>query len=183
MRKSWSKEEELYMERRYIRQPVERTAKFLNRTIPSVKRKAAKMQLNHYTDYFGAKTIANCFDCDVSVVIRWIQKLHLPCKIVSCSTQTRYLIDPEEFWIWAEKNRNKINWSKYKKMSICPEPKWLNEEIEKYSVGNHRRKYTSEDIIRVKNMLHKGMTYSEIASQMGRTYYGISHLCREIYQN
>lgn len=181
MRREWTKQEELYMEKKYTKQPIEKTAKILNRSIFSVKRKANRLQLNHYADYFNAKTIARCFNSDVSVVIRWIQKFTLPCKKVICPNQTRYLIDPNDFWKWAEENKNIINWSKYEKLSICPEPSWLDDVVKSSINTRHRSKYTQDEILRVKSMLYKGMSYSEIAEQMGRTYYGISHLCRRIY--
>lgn len=42
MRREWTKDEETYMYRRYLNQSVETTAKFLNRSVSSVKHKASK---------------------------------------------------------------------------------------------------------------------------------------------
>lgn len=50
MRREWTEWEVRYLEKKYVGQPVERTARKLNRSINSVKRKAAKLNLNHYTD-------------------------------------------------------------------------------------------------------------------------------------
>lgn len=44
---------------------VQKTAEKLNRSINSVKRKAANLNLNHYTDSLSAKVIARCFGMDV----------------------------------------------------------------------------------------------------------------------
>ena len=182
MRREWTKEEELYLEKKYLKQPVEKTAKKLKRSISSVKHKAAKMGLNHYTDGFNAKTLARCFDSDVSVVIRWINKFDLHCRKIKCSNQTRYIIDAEEFWQWAEQHKDIVNWSKYEMMSLPPEPKWLDDTIKNCSKMKSRQKYTEYEIITVKNLLHKGLTYRDIAEQIGRSYYGVSHLCRKIYR-
>ena len=97
MRREWTEWEVRYLEKKYVGQPVEKTAKKLNRTINSVKRKAAKLDLNHYTDSLSAKVVARCFGSDVSVVIRWINKFDLPCKKVICGNQTRYLIETKNF--------------------------------------------------------------------------------------
>ena len=181
MRREWTEWEVRYLEKKYVGQPVERTAKKLNRTINSVKRKAAKMNLNHYTDSLSAKVVARCFGVDISVVIRWINKFHMPCKKVVCGNQTRYLIEGEIFWKWAENNKNIINWSKYEIQSLLPEPDWLRETIRNYSTPNTREKYTDDDIVKIRVLLGKGLSYAEIAKETGRTYYGIDHLCGSIY--
>ena len=88
-RREWTKDEETYMYRRYLNQSVETTAKFLDRSVSSVKHKARKLGLNHYCgECLAAKTIAKTFNCDVSVVIRWIEKLELPCKKFKVSNST-----------------------------------------------------------------------------------------------
>lgn len=181
MRREWTEWEVRYLEKKYVGQPVERTAKKLNRTINSVKRKAANMNLNHYTDSLSAKVVARCFGVDISVVIRWINKFHMPCKKVVCGNQTRYLIESEKFWKWAENNKGIINWSKYEIQSLLPEPDWLRETIRNYSTPNTREKYTDDDIVKIRVLLSKGLSYSEIARETGRTYYGINHLCGSIY--
>lgn len=73
MRREWTEWEEKYMERKYLRQPVKVTAERLNRTVVSVKRKAAKMHLNHNIDCLSAKEVSRCFNCDISVILRWIE--------------------------------------------------------------------------------------------------------------
>ena len=181
MRREWTEWEVRYLEKKYVGQPVERTAKKLNRTINSVKRKAANMNLNHYTDSLSAKVVARCFGVDISVVIRWINKFHMPCKKVVCGNQTRYLIESEKFWKWAENNKGIINWSKYEIQSLLPEPDWLRETIRNYSTPNTREKYTDDDIVKIRVLLAKGLSYAEIAKETGRTYYGIDHLCGSIY--
>ena len=107
MRREWTEWEVRYLEKKYVGQPVERTAKKLNRTINSVKRKAAKLDLNHYTNFLSAKVVAKCFNVDTKVVLRWINKFNLPCKKVVCSNQTRYLIDGNIIkYICRWKNKN-----------------------------------------------------------------------------
>ena len=181
MRREWTDWEVKYLEKKYVGQSVERTAERLNRSVNSVKRKAAKLDLNHYTNFLSAKVVAKCFGSDVSVVIRWINKFDLPCKKVICGNQTRYLIENEKFWKWAENNKNIINWGKYERQSLLPEPDWLREAIRNYNTPNTREKYTDDDIVKIRVLLSKGLSYEEIAKETGRTYYGIDHLCGSIY--
>ena len=179
MRREWTTTEENRLKRMYLKQPVKETAKILNRSVSSVKHKAAKLGLNHYTDSLNAKTISKCFNCDISVILRWIHKYSLPCQKVECKTQTRYLVDITDFWKWAEKNKDIVNWSRYERLSLLPEPEWIDETIKNYNKPKSRNRYTDYEIITIKNLLHKGLNYHEIANEVGRSYYGISHLCRD----
>ena len=169
------------MEKKYIGQPVQKTAEKLNRSVASVKRKAANLNLNHYTDSLSAKIVAKCFVVDVSVVIRWINKFDLPCKKVVCGNQMRYLIEGEKFWKWAENNKDIINWAKYERQSLLPEPDWLRGVIRSYNTPKAREKYTDDDIVKIRVLLSKGLSYAEIAKETGRSYYGFDHLCGSIY--
>lgn len=181
MRIPWTKQEEDYMRRRYLLQPVVKTAEKLNRSVVSVKRKAAKMGMSHYADNYNARTIADCFNSDIKVVLRWIRKFDLPCRRIECDNQTRYIVYVEDFWEWAENHKDMINWSKYEPLSICPEPDWLNDAVKNYATPRSRVKFTDNEIIMIKNMLHRGMGYKEIAERTGRSYYSINRLCGKIY--
>lgn len=149
MRREWTEKEESYMYAKYLNQPVEKTAKFLGRSEVSVKRKAAKLGLNHYLDNLGAKAIAKCFGCDVSVVLRWIEKFNLPAKKIICHNQIRYDIDSEKFWKWAKEHKEIINWSRYELDSLAPEPGWVKEVKAAYNEKNSRKRFSEYEKNRV----------------------------------
>ena len=181
MSRKWTEYEEQYMNKHYLYQSTKRTAEFLNRSIYSVKRKATQLGLNAYcNDRLNAKTIAKCFGVDITAVLRWIQKLNLPAKEINIETQTRYLIDAEDFWKWAEQNKSEINWSRYELCSILPEPSWVEVDKAKYKTKRHRKRFTANEIVLVKHMIHRGMTSKEIAVEMGRTNESIKHLFRKL---
>ena len=182
MRREWTDREVKYLNNRYLKQSVETTAKKLNRSIPSVKGKARKLGLNnYYGEKISAKTLAKCFHLDIRVVIRWIDKFDLPCKKVELDNQTRYSIDPVEFWKWAEKHKDTINWSKYELKSLVPEPEWVNEIVSNYTTVRHGQKFTPDELARIKFLICRGKTYSDIAREMQRSYYSISHVGRRIF--
>lgn len=182
MRKEWSQKEERYVERYYLKQPMSVTAKYLGRSVSSVQHKALKMGLNHYASGINAKTLAKCFSVDVSVVLRWIKKFDLPCRKVVCSNQTRYVIDEIAFWKWAKNNQSIINWKKYQRNSILPEPDWVAKAIKEYEYPNSRKKYTEFELNQIKCMLRKGFSYANIAMELGRSCEAIKHIGRTIYQ-
>lgn len=182
-RKEWTDSEVKYMKRYYLRQPVEDTAAFLNRSIFSVKGKARNLGLNYYYgDLLSAKIIAKSFNSDVSVVLKWINKYDLKCRKVKCHNQTRYLIDIEDFWKWAKENKKLINWSKYESKSLLPEPKWLAETIDEYTSYNHRKKLSSLELEQIKMMQTSGMSNKDIANAIGRTYYAVLHISKKLWK-
>ena len=181
MDRKWEEWEEDYMERKYLYQPVEKTMKHLNRTKASVLHKASRMHLNHNVDRLNATNLANCLGIDISVVIRWVTRCGLPCKTIKYNSSNRYIIDVKDFWKWAEKNKHLIIWKKYQRLSLPPEPSWLEDEIKKPQRYNNNKKYTEEEKLRIKSMLRKGYSAEEIAEQMNRTLSGIRCLCKRIY--
>lgn len=175
MRRNWTKREEQYLIRCYTKQPVEITAKKLNRTKQSVKKKARKLGLNAYTDNLSAKVVAQCFGLDISVVIRWINKFNLPADTIKCYNQTRYNIDVDKFWKWAEENKDMINWTRYQINSLPPEPEWVKNQKNNYVFINHHRKFTYLEKQNIRRMLKENSTYGEISQKAGRTVYSITH--------
>lgn len=181
-RRKWTAEEEKYMNKYYLRQTAKRTAKALNRTVLSVRRKAERMVINTYYDgYLSARALADCFSTDVAVVKRWAEKLSLPViKVKESKNKTRYQVDPEHFWKWADTHRNEINWSGYDLCSILPEPRWVEFEVSRYKTKRHCQRFTQNEIVRIKHMQHRGMNKEEIAAEMGRTPESIKHVLRKI---
>lgn len=182
MRKQWEKWEENYLLHKYLSQSVKTTAKRLGRTEASVKHKASKLGLRHYLDTLGAKTVARCFQTDVSVVMRWIEKFGLPTRKIKCQSQTRYDIDTREFWQWADSHRDIINWSGYELGSLAPEPEWVRMEKRNYKQVNHRKRFSKEEKSKIRFLSSKGLNYWEIADTMGRSYYSINHLGKSLYK-
>lgn len=179
-RRNWTEKEDNYMFSKYTKQAVAITAERLNRSIPSVKHRAAKLGLNHYLDNLGAKTIAKCFNVDYSVVKRWIEKYDLPFDRIKHSKNFKYDIDVLKFWKWAEKNKEIINWSKYERRSLAPEPEWVKNEYSSYKNVNSRKRITEDEIQKVKRLWMKGYSNKEISDEMKRSIDSIKHIIRKM---
>lgn len=179
-KRRWTQKEINYLVRFYAYQPLSVTAKKLQRTKRGVKYKAADIGLHRYTESLTAKTLAQCFNSDVSVVIRWIEKFNLPCKKTFYNNQHRYFIDIDEFWKWAEQNKGLINWIKYDVESLPPDPLWVKEERAKMHNTKHRKTITIYDKQTVKSMDRQGFTNAQIAKELGRTVESIKHIKKSI---
>lgn len=178
MRKQWTKNEILILERGYGRYPVVELEKRINRSERAIRCKIRRLKLTRVDD-LSANAVAQCFHISPTTVTKWIYELDLPAKkIKSNGRVVRHLIDPEEFWKWAEQHKDIIDWSNYEKKTLLPEPKWIKE-----LPLVHRRKpkrYTDMEISRVKMLMRKGLTYQEIADSTGRSLSAISSLCLKL---
>lgn len=178
MRRNWTPEEEQYLLDRYIKQPIKTTARVLNRTEVSVKRKAAQLGINKRMDLFGIRTFAKYMGVDSSAVLRWVEKFDMPVRNYRFDKHNHYDVDLEKFWIWAETHKNLINWSKYECGSLALEPEWVRREKRTYNTPMTREKWTESDLQKLRKLLHLKKTYAEIAKEMGRTYNSINHIMR-----
>ena len=178
----WTEKEVRYMERNYERQPAAVTAKRLKRTIYSVRRKAETLKMNAYvTDQYSASMIAKCLNVNVRVIIRWIEKYGLKATNISYATQTRYLIDAEEFWAWAELNKPLVNWANYTLLTILPEPDWVEKECANSHTKRRHMPVTLNEKNEIRGMLRKGLSYEDISRKVGRTRYGVAHIGKTIW--
>lgn len=175
--RTWKAGEVAYLARVYLRQPVEKTASDLKRTKTAVHLKAHKLGLSY--EFLTAQVIADCFHIDSDAVKRWVDKLNLKSIKTPYKSGYRYYIKIEDFWEWAYENRGKINWSKYELKSLLPEPEWVKKEKQNCLVKKSHDKITGIEIMKIKNMRKKGITYKNIALELGRTEYSIYYIKRK----
>lgn len=81
-----------------------------------------------------------------------------------------------------EENKHIINWAKYKKGSLLPEPQWLNDAIAEYTTPNKHKRLSESEINNIKIMQKRGMTNREIATILGRTYYSIKTISKTLWK-
>lgn len=174
--RAWSKTEDEYLYNHYSKQQIEVTASHLKRSIYSVKQRARRLNINCYMDTIGARAIARCFNSDISVVIRWIAKLNLPATKIPYGNTFRYHIDTCKFWEWAYEHKDKINWSKYQRYSLPPEPDWVYEMIKNSHALNSHKDITDEEILTIQWMAKTGHNNEEIAKQLNRSICSIKHI-------
>lgn len=128
MAQRWTDREIRYLESKYLNQAVSITAKRLNRTERAVVKKALDMGLSKVHDVLSVNKLAECFNVTHKVVMKWINQYDLPCRKFKCSCCTKYMIDLENFWKWAEQHKDIINWTKYDYMTLALEPEWVRQE-------------------------------------------------------
>lgn len=178
-RQPWTEKEIKILERNYERTGAEKLAKRLKRSVRSVRKKAQALGLNAYiNDNLYLRTLADCFQCDPSVIHRWIRN-GLPARQIQRGNLTLYQIQTSDFWQWAEQHQSQIPFQKYIHQSLLPEPEWVHNILRNSKVTKHRKPITKSEINYVLYARSQGRSFKDIAKNLQRTEDSIKHIWRD----
>ena len=176
--KKWTQEEEDFLYDNYAERGGSYVAKKLGRSVLSVQKKAETLGVSAYdSGYLKLNHLAGILKIEPKVIIRWINGTGLKCQKVRKANSREiasYNIAPEDFWTWADKHRDLVNWKRYELGALEPEPKWIYEAIEndKHSVNEHIM-FRTPEIRQIINEQRRGIAYKDIAERHGRSVYSI----------
>lgn len=129
----WTEEEIEYLCEYYGKTTIKVISKKLNRTERSIEMKAKRLGIAALTntEKIAAQNLADAFNIDIHVVTdNWIKNKGLKAQYKSIKSDKKkfWRINIEEFWKWANKNRDIINFYKLEKNILGKEPKWVDEQ-------------------------------------------------------
>lgn len=181
--KTWTTEEIEYLQKEYGRTNLDKISKKLGRTLSSVAGKAHRLKLGPSYEAQGeitAAELARSLGREKSTILRWIYNKELPSTHRKAKEKKKYqMIKIQDFWKWAEKNKNLMKWDLYERGSLPPEPKWIDEEIKNYAkniIKKQKVKWSKSDESYLKFYYKQGKSISEIAKLLDRSEDAI--LCR-----
>jgi len=173
MGKIWTNDEIKYLKENVGYVLVETMAEYLGRTETAVIIKMKRLGLANTKEQLGLLTIgslATLLGVDRNTVENWTVNYQLPCKKRKCrNTRTFYFIYPEDFWIWAYKNTDRIDFSKIARHSIPPEPDWV-ESFRRRKVtpiGNYYRSWTYKEEQQLLKLRRMGLSFEAIGEKLG----------------
>lgn len=127
------------------------------------------------TGMMSASELAHHVKRDKGYVLKLIREYGLPVKTTNMNYKgdkkvTYYFIEPDRFWIWAEKNRDKLNFAEIEEGAILPEPDWLEAQkrIDYYKPIT-RKAWSQKDELRAVELLKAGYTHEQVAKVFNRT--------------
>ena len=141
--RTWTKEEILYLDDAWGTKPIKSIAEKLNRSESAIVQKAGRRNLgpflesgnyitfNQFMKYIGYDSISYKLKS-------WIENRNLRIKNKTVGKNKFKVIYVEDFWKWADKNRQFVDWNKVKRNSIENEPEWV-EKLRK----NQKSKFSS----------------------------------------
>lgn len=170
--KRWTPEEDDFLKEKMGKLSIKRMAQKLNRTPIAVRARIYNLGLGRTAEASGLLTVsrlAKSLNVDKSIVDRWVNSKGLKTiKRVTSLKQRVNLIDPVEFWKWAEQNKDLIDFSRIEPNAIPPEPEWV-KDARKAKPKRSLKPWTTNEVAKMKQLRRMGKTYQEIAEILGRT--------------
>lgn len=154
-------------------------AEKLGRNEGGIERKLEKLRINtrNSRDDVTAYSLASLLNVDSYTVLLWIDKYELPhTRRITKFEKQNIFIKPERFWKWAEKNKQRINFSKIPKHALPPEPEWVDSERKKDREkipGRHQQVWTPEEDRRLLRMAAKKIFQKDIGKALNRPTRGV----------
>lgn len=190
-RKEWTKEEVDYLQDKWGSVSIKGIAKSLDRSINSVRLKAGKMGLIDPRFSFDGITInqlAVALGIPYSHVKNWMKLYDFPAKKkVFAQTERVWIVSYQDFWNWAEKNKQMIDFSKFEKNILGPEPDWVTDKRNADIIKSRKIKrsnnhaWTDEEDRLLRSMLNAyKYTYPEISQRINRSEGAIKRRIRDL---
>lgn len=179
----WTKKETQYLYESWGSIFPETIAKKVGRTVTAVKYKAYKEGLDDIRLHLNGVTVyqlSQVLNRSTSCVANYIKLYGLPVSYFRVSDKQRVkYITYDNWWKWAERNKEKIDFRDLERLSMGPEPKWVNEQRKQDEYDLKKQKYGAEwtvfEVVELKRMLQTySFTVYEIAERFNRTPVAIS---------
>ncbi|MEK5389813.1 DNA-binding protein [Margalitia sp. FSL K6-0131] len=171
-RRNWTDEEILFLKENVGKMKIETVSQKLNRSQGSVISKMKRLGIaytKNQTGHLSTYQLAELLSVDRNTIIGWMKRHGLKfTKKVTRTTKSFYFIDPIDFWKWAERNREKIDFSKIECNTIAPEPEWVRHERNCRKEEHYKVWSVKEERV-LEMMVLSGYSYSEVAKRLSRT--------------
>ena len=163
------------------------SSKIIQKKATSVKFRVRDLKLGDpllHGDFITKTFLARTLKTDIKVVAKWIEKFGLRAvkKVVALEREITS-IKLDDFWKWAEQNKNLIQWNKFDEGDLGAEPNWTlkaREEYKKNTPKNNRKEWSNEEDTLLQSYYKLGKTYKQIGKLMGRTEHSVSRRLMDI---
>lgn len=190
-RRTWTPQDELYLQENWGKYSIPTIAKKLNRTVSAVKVRAARLQLGPALmggDYITLNQliIAVCGSTKSYSyhMESWVKKRGLPVHTKRVEKNSFRVVYLDEFWEWAKKNRSFLDFSKFEPLILGEEPDWVAEQRKKdYAAFALQRKdpWTPLEDQRLVDLLKRQQYgYRELSQMLHRSAGAIQRRCTDL---
>lgn len=178
--KNWTQEEKDYLSDHYGQLSYGTLAKNLNRSINSINVMARRMELGAFLEsgeYITFHQLLFALGYDNSgqnyFMTSWVKNRDFPLHTKRVNQNSFKVVYLEEFWGWAEKNRDLLDFSNFEENVLGAEPEWV--KVKRRHDKEKKRKYkttpwTRNEDTELKRLvsLHR-YGYDEMSRRMNRT--------------
>lgn len=171
----WTKEEDEYILEKAGKLKPQTMADKLDRSFAAVECRMYFLGVSNAkrtTGKLTAHELSNILGVDAKQIYNWIKKFGLKSEYRVVREKAKFhLIDPVDFWKWADENRFRLNFSNIEPKSIMPEPGWVEEQrkVDFHDVPKRRHaRWTKEEDSRLINLFRLDMSKSDMAKDLKR---------------
>lgn len=180
MARRWTKEEIVYLQTKWGTVSIRHMSKKLNRSINAIKIKAQRLGLGdpslHY-DGITLHQLSLALNISYNILRNWEKSYGFPVKQKVFVNKMRVrVVTYDDFWKWAEENKQMIDFSKVEPNILGIEPEWVKEKRKADQIKaskikkSHNDPWTEEEDNILKGMLNAFCyTYPEIAHRLNRS--------------
>lgn len=187
--KRWTPEDINYLKENVGHRRISDIASKLNRTEEAIKIKLKRLGFGQTKSISGRVTcgeLARILSIDRNTVMNWVNTGGLPSLQKVTGLKRRYiLISSDEFWEWAENNREKIDFRRLERNSYPPEPDWVEAERQNpsHAVRRTYQSWTTQEDLRLAMLIDQGLSYQDISLILNRTPYSVQRRYYRIKRN
>lgn len=171
-RRNWTKEEMRFLKENVGRMKIETISQKLDRSVGSILSKMKRLGIaytKNQTGHLSTHQLAELLSVDRNTIMGWMKRHGLKyTKKVTRTTKSFYFIDPKHFWKWADRNREKIDFSKIEYNAIAPEPEWVRHERNNRKEEHYKVWSVKEERV-LEMMVLSGYSFTEVAQRLSRT--------------
>lgn len=178
--RNWTKEEIAYLEDNYGQLSYGTLAKNLNRSYNGINVMARRLGLGAFLecgDYVTFHQLLIALGQGNSgygyKMISWVKNRDFPIHYKRVNENRFRIVYIDEFWEWAEKNQDLLDFSKFEENILGAEPEWVKRKRKldyKKSMKYRKTPWMKKEDEELKRLVTKHKyTYDEISKKMGRT--------------
>lgn len=176
--KPWTREEETFLRDNWGTISMKGIADKLNRTETAIQVRAVRMKLGPFLeagDYISLNILHGALRTKSYgggyTLNQWVEK-GLPVKTKKVKGSSFKVVNLDEFWKWAEKNRTIIDFSQLEENILGKEPDWLPDQrrADKKMAKFKKTPWTeSEDRKLINSLKEFRYTYRQLSEILNRT--------------
>lgn len=189
--RGWTERELETLTENYGKRSIEWLTCNLDRSESAIKNKVARLKLGrwyHNLEEISFNQLAEALNVSNNTLSNWGVNYGLPVKQRRTFDTKFKIVDLDDFWKWAERNKHMIEFDKIDKHILGAEPKWVEEARNQafktvHGIGKSYKKtqWSEDDDVYLKHLLeqHK-YTYPEISEKLSRSHGAIKRRMHDL---
>lgn len=176
----WTSEEDEFLIEKWGNSSVKYISKKLKRSVKAVKIRAFRLDLG---EFHSAGDLLMVKDLIIALGYSYVEQVidkfvmnDFPIKYIEYHKKRYRKVSIDEFWKWAEKNKDVVTFANFEKNSLGKEPSWVDEKrkIDKINLTSKRVYWTkTQERLLISKARTGKYTLMDLAQDFNRTEQAI----------